>query len=503
MTQTPLVETVALTKRYPGVVALNAVDFDLRSGEVHVLFGENGAGKSTLISMLAGASQPSSGEIRVRGQAVQFASVADARAAGIAAVFQEFSLVPTLTVAENLFLGDEPRRGPFIDRAAMVRKATDLFARLGFAIDPQRRVASLSRAEQQMVEIAKALHRDVGILILDEPTASLTDREVDHLFDVILRMKARGVGIIYISHRMQEFARIADRVTVLRDGARIGTVAMAETSEAHLVEMMAGRAIAEVYPVIARRPGEVLLSVTGLHAWGVHGVDLEVRRGEVLGVAGLVGSGKSRSFRAVMGLLPVRGGRVRLGGRDMTGQPTRAMMAAGAYYLTADRKTEGLQLAFTARDNLAHGILAGGEEGAGRAGLLPWRRIRARAEAVAERVDLPPAYRGRLVAQLSGGNQQKTLFGRGLGGDYDLYIFDEPTVGVDMGARASLYGLIRDLTEAGKAVVVISSDLPEVMNLAHRLVVFAHGRIAAELEGEAATEAAVLSHFFAQPGVPA
>lgn len=247
----------------------------------------------------------------------------------------------------------------------------------------------------------------------------------------------------------------------------------------------------------------MLLSVTGLHAWGVHGVDLEVRRGEVLGVAGLVGSGKSRSFRAVMGLLPVRGGRVRLGGRDMTGQPTRAMMAAGAYYLTADRKTEGLQLAFTARDNLAHGILAGGEEGTGRGGLLPWRRIRARAEAVAERVDLSSAYRGRLVAQLSGGNQQKTLFGRGLGGDYDLYIFDEPTVGVDMGARASLYGLVRDLTEAGKAVVVISSDLPEVMNLAHRLVVFAHGRIAAELEGEAVTEAAVLSHFFAQPGVPA
>lgn len=502
MTQTPLVETVALTKRYPGVVALNAVDFDLRPGEVHVLFGENGAGKSTLISMLAGASHPSSGEIRVGGQAVHFSSVADARAAGIAAVFQEFSLVPTLTVAENLFLGDEPKRGLFVDRAAMVRKATDLFVQLEFAVDPQRRVVSLSRAEQQMVEIAKALHREVSIFILDEPTASLTDREVDHLFDVILRMKARGVGIIYISHRMQEFSRIADRVTVLRDGARIGTVAMAETSEAQLVEMMAGRAITEIYPTIARHPGEVLLSVSGLHAWGVHGVDLEVRRGEVLGVAGLVGSGKSRSFRAIMGLLPVRGGHVHLGGRDMTGQPTRAMMAAGAYYLTADRKTEGLQLAFTARDNLAQGILAGRSEIV-RGMLLPWRRIRGRAEAVAQRVDLPPAYRSRLVAQLSGGNQQKTLFGRGLGGDYDLYIFDEPTVGVDMGARASLYGLIRDLAEAGKAVVVISSDLPEVMNLAHRLVVFAHGRIAAELEGEAATEAAVLSHFFAQPGVPA
>lgn len=499
MSQTPLIQTVGLTKRYPGVVALNAVDFDLQPGEVHVLFGENGAGKSTLISMIAGANAPSEGEIRVRGAPVRFASVADARAVGISAVFQEFSLVPTLTVAENIFLGDEPRKGPFMDRRAMKTRARALFEDLEFSIDPARRVSTLSRAEQQMVEIAKALHRDVSILILDEPTASLTDREVDHLFSVVTRMKARGVGVIYISHRMQEFARIADRVTVLRDGAYIGTVAMAETSEAELVEMMAGRAIAEIYPTIARNPGPPLLSVEGLRAWGVNGIDLDVRPGEVLGVAGLVGSGKSRAFRAVMGLLPVKAGRVILGGRDVTGRPTRAMMKAGAYYLTADRKTEGLQLAFTARDNLAQGILAGDE---GR-GLLPWRRIRAQGDAVAERVDLPVSYRDRLVAKLSGGNQQKALFGRGLGCDYDLYIFDEPTVGVDMGARASIYRLIRDLAEAGKAVVVISSDLPEVMNLSHRLVVFSHGRISAALDGDAISESAVLAHFFDEEGVPA
>lgn len=499
MSQTPLIETVGLTKRYPGVVALNAVDFDLLPGEVHVLFGENGAGKSTLISMIAGANTPSDGEIRVRGTPVHFQTVADARAAGISAVFQEFSLVPTLTVAENIFLGDEPRKGLLLDRRAMTARARALFADLEFDIDPKRRVSTLSRAEQQMVEIAKALHRDVSILILDEPTASLTDREVDHLFAVVQSMKARGVGVIYISHRMQEFARIADRVTVLRDGAYIGTVQMAETNEAELVEMMAGRAIEEIYPEIARNPGPPLLSVTGLHAWGVHGVDLEVRPGEVLGVAGLVGSGKSRAFRALMGLLPVKAGRVSLAGRDMTGKPTRAMMKAGAYYLTADRKTEGLQLAFTARDNLAQGILACDN----RMGLLPWRRIRAQGDAVAERVDLPAAYRSRLVAKLSGGNQQKALFGRGLGRDYDLYIFDEPTVGVDMGARASIYRLIRDLAEAGKAVVVISSDLPEVMNLAHRLVVFSHGRISAELDGDAISESAVLAHFFDEEGVPA
>ncbi|PGH55583.1 sugar ABC transporter ATP-binding protein [Azospirillum palustre] len=488
-----LIRTVALTKRYPGVTALDRVDFDLRAGEVHVLFGENGAGKSTLISLLAGVSAPSEGEILVRGHHVRFTGVADARAAGISAVFQEFSLVPTLTVAENLFLGDEPRKGPFLDRRAMRRKAAALFADLDFAIDPRRLVATLSRAEQQMVEIAKALHGEVGILILDEPTASLTDREVDHLFAVIARMKARGVGIVYISHRMQEFARIADRVTVLRDGRRIGTVAMADTSEAALLEMMAGRAIAEIYPSIARNPGEVLLRTEGLHAWGVHGVDLEVRTGEVLGVAGLVGSGKSRSFRALMGLLPIQAGRVTVRGRDVTGASTRDLMRAGLCYVPPDRKTEGLQLAFSTRDNLAQGELAGTPS---RFGLLPWQRIRRRCEATAERVELPVAYRGRAAGQLSGGNQQKALFGRALGRDYDLYIFDEPTVGVDMGARAAIYRLIRELAEAGKAVVVISSDLPEAMNLAHRLAVFAHGRIAAELEGDAIGEAAILAHFF-------
>ncbi|MEN2979379.1 sugar ABC transporter ATP-binding protein [Tistrella bauzanensis] len=504
MSQT-LIETRALTRRYPGVVALNAVDFDLKRGEVHVLFGENGAGKSTLISMLAGASTPSDGQILMHGRQVAFQSVADARAAGISAVFQEFSLVPTLTVAENLFLGNEPRKGPFVDRAAMRRGAEALFARLDFRIDPRRRVSELSRAEQQMVEIAKALHGDVAMLILDEPTASLTDREVDHLFAVVGAMKAQGVGIIYISHRIQEFTRIADRITVLRDGAKIDTVTMAGTNEARLVEMMAGRAITEIYPAIARSPGPPVLAIRDLAAWGVHGVDIDLRPGEVLGVAGLVGSGKSRAFRAMMGLLPVTRGRVirhhpapdaGIGAaQDLTGASTRRMMQAGVYYLPPDRKTEGLQMAFTVRDNLVQGIMPGMR---GRGGLLPWRRIRARTEEVATRVELPMAYRGRLAAQLSGGNQQKTLFGRGLGQDYDIYVFDEPTVGVDMAARAAIYRLIRDLAEAGKAVVVISSDLPEAMNLAHRLVVFSRGRIAAELDRADINEAAVLAHFFAE-----
>lgn len=490
---TTVIETAALTKKYPGVVALDAVDFDLEAGEVHVLFGENGAGKSTLIAIIAGASRPSGGLLRVRGVEADFHSVADAREHGISAVFQEFSLVSTMSVAENIFLGDEPRRGLFTDKGAMVRRSRELFRELEFDIDPKALVSMLSRAEQQMVEIAKAFHSRVSILILDEPTASLTDREVDHLFHVVERMKASGVGIIYISHRIQELRRIADRITVLRDGRKIATVRTQDTSDAELVEMMVGRAIEEIYPAIIASPAAPLLEVEGLCAPGVSGASFTVRPGEVLGVAGLVGSGKSRCFRAVFGLLPVRDGRVRLRGREMTGRSCRRMMSAGVYYLSPDRKSEGLQLAFTARDNLVQGVMAGTD---GRYGLLPWKRMYQRTDEIADSVELPPAFRGRLAAQLSGGNQQKTLFGRGLGRDYDLYIFDEPTVGVDMGARAAIYRLIKRLAESGKAIVVISSDLPEVMNLSHRLLVFSRGRISAELPREEISESTVLAHFF-------
>ncbi|MFD1380394.1 ATP-binding cassette domain-containing protein [Fodinicurvata halophila] len=268
---------------------------------------------------------------------------------------------------------------------------------------------------------------------------------------------------------------------------------MAETSEAKLVEMMAGRAIDEIYPRIEARPGDALLEVEGLKTAGVAEASLSVRPGEILGVAGLVGSGKSRCFRALFGLQPLQGGRVRLKGRDVTGANSRRMMGLGVYYLPPDRKSEGLQLAFTSRANLIQGVMVGASS---RLGVLPWKQMHAKAEEVADSVELPPDFRGRLAAQLSGGNQQKTLFGRGLGKDYDLYIFDEPTVGVDMGARAAIYGLIQRLTERGKAVVVISSDLPEVMNLSHRLLVFSQGRISAELPQADISEATVLAHFF-------
>ena len=497
MSSNPLIRTRGLSKRYPGVLALDSVDFDLLSGEVHVLFGENGAGKSTLISMLAGANSPSAGTIELNGAPVRFDSVADAQDRGIYTVFQEFSLIPTLSVAENIFLGWEPMKGPFVDHREMRRRAREMFEELDFDIDPSEITGRLSRAQQQMVEITKAFHGDLSVLILDEPTASLTDREVDHLFDLIATLKGRGVGIVYISHRMQEFARIADRVTVLRDGARIGTVAMDETDDDQLVEMMTGRAISEIYPHIAHDPGPVLVRAEGLRTTGVASADVEIRAGEVLGVAGLVGCGKSRLFRAMMGVGPRLGGRVTLGHRDITNAPTREIIRRGMYYLSPDRKAEGLEMMRTANDNLAVNLVMGGRGGTG---LIDWRAVREASTEIADHVELHEGYRDKVVSQLSGGNQQKVLFGKCFCQDADIYILDEPTVGVDMGTRAALYLLIKELAESGKAVVVISSDLPEVMHLAHRMIVLAHGRLTAELRGDQMTEENILKYFFDESG---
>lgn len=503
MSSPPLVEMTGITKEFPGVRALSDVDFRLERGEVHVLFGENGAGKSTLISILSGVYLPTSGSLKIDGSAVELNSVHAAAENGIGTVFQEFSLVPTLRVFENVYLGREPRKGPFIDRRAMRQGAEKLFADLGFEIDVGRRVSDLSRAQQQMVEIAKAFLAKAKVLILDEPTASLTEKETRKLFSFIAKAKADGVGIIYISHRIQEFAEIADRITVLRDGRLIATVSAKEANEQTLVELMTGRSIDRIYPEIAHRTdGDVVMSLDNVFTSGVHGASIDVRAGEVLGVAGLVGSGKSRVWRSALGLQPVTAGRVTLKGRDVTGRPTRAMLREGVFYLPPDRKSEGLQLTATARENIALSLLTRSDI-SNRFGLLSPKRSRELSDEIAERVDISKSYMNRAVTKLSGGNQQKVLFGKGFGDDRDVYIFDEPTVGVDMGTRSALYGLIKEIAESGKAVVVISSDLPEVMNLAHRLLVFSKGRISAELQGTSISEENVLKHFFSDVRISA
>jgi ribose transport system ATP-binding protein len=495
----PLLETQGLTKRFPGVVALDGVDFSLRRGEIHVLFGENGAGKSTLISILAGAQLPTTGEVRFEGRPVTLDSVRTARRLGVSAVFQEFSLVPTLTVAQNLFLGDEPTRGALVDRPAMRTAARRLLDELEFPVDPDAIVGFLSRAEQQMVEIAKAFRGSVSVLILDEPTASLTEKEAENLFALLAMLKARGVGIIYISHRMQEIRRIGDRITVLRDGRRVGTVDAHATDEDRLIEMMAGRPVTEIYPKIARTPGEPLLEVRGLSTRGGEVLDasLRVSRGEVVGIAGLVGSGKSELLRAVFGLSRVVAGEVRFKGRDVVGARPRDMLEAGMFYLPPDRREEGLVMPLSSRANMTLPALRQYPQRR----VLGWQSQRARHELSARtsrRVELANRNLDRPVVQLSGGNQQKVLFAKGLVHDVDLFVYDEPTVGVDVGTRSALYALIKELCEAGSGVVVISSDLPEILHLCHRAYVMRRGRLVAELEGSGITEANVLQHFFGE-----
>lgn len=494
-----LLSTLGLSKHYPGVQALDGVDFELLAGEVHVLFGENGAGKSTLISMLAGAVQPSAGDIRIKGRSVHLSSVRDARAKGISAVFQEFSLIPTLSVAENLCLGEEPRHKgvmrSLVDKGALRRRAQRLLGELGFDLDCDTPVSRLSRAQQQMVEIAKGLRGNVSVLILDEPTASLTDQETQSLFELVKRLQARGVGVIHISHRIQEFRQIADRITVLRDGRKIATIAAEAASEERLIELMTGRSIAQIYPRINANPGDTVLEVVNLSSRnGVRNASMHVRRGEVVGIAGLVGSGKSELVRALYGLSKVTQGRVLFKGQDRTTASTARMLKDGFFYLPPDRKTEGLVLPFQSRDDMVLPILSGPLRGRG--GWLRQRLSRRLARDSAQRVELSPRNLHRPVGLLSGGNQQKVMFAKGFTQQAVLYVFDEPTVGVDVGTRSALYTLIQSLCEGGAAVVIVSSDMPEILHLAHRTYVMCQGRISGELHLPDITESRLLNLFF-------
>lgn len=486
----------AITKRFPGVNALVDVDFDLRAGEVHVLFGENGAGKSTLISIISGATPATMGKMYLEGKEVQVASVAEARRQGINAVYQEFSLVPHLTVEENIFLGEEITRGPFLDKSAVCERSARILDELEFPIDPKRRVAFLSRAEQQMVEIAKAFRKQPKVLILDEPTASLTERESERLFALIEQIRNQGVGVIYITHRMAEIHHIADRITVLRDGRYIDTVRVSDCDDESLIELMTGRVISQVFPVIEHRPGEVLLEVENLSIaeTEVRDVSINVRAGEIVGIAGLVGSGKSDVARACFGVGRPLAGRVAFDGRETTGASVTKMLDLGMCYLPPDRREEGLLMVRGARENIS--LAALGERDFSTAGVLKRGREREVAHELASRVDLRPLDLERSVEFFSGGNQQKIMIAKALARDVKLFIFDEPTVGVDVGTRVAIYELIRELCEGGAGVLLVSSELPEILNLANRSYVMYRGVVTADLRGDELTEERVLSHFF-------
>ncbi|MBV2143492.1 sugar ABC transporter ATP-binding protein [Falsochrobactrum sp. TDYN1] len=485
-----------LTKKFRNIVALDDMEFHLKPGEIHALLGENGAGKSTLINLIVGTFEPSAGELILNGQSHARMNPSLARAQGIASVFQEFSLVPDLTVLENLFLAREMTAKLFLKKSAMRAQAQALLDSLDFHVPLDALVGQLSRAQKQMVEIAKALRLEPKVLILDEPTASLTDGEAEKLFRAIRRLKERGVGIIYVSHRMAELRNLSDRVTVLRGGKYIGTVTTNEISDEGLIEMMIGRPVSELFPKISVQPTEVVLKVENLSTDNgtVSGASIYARAGEVVGLAGLVGCGRSELCRAVFGLEKMAEGKVTLNGKTISRPAPSQMLDNQLCYFPADRGEEGLALIRPARENVTMAGLDLPNVSFGP--FFKHRKEPGIAAAALKELALSPLDTERRARSFSGGNQQKIMLARGLMKDFDVYIFDEPTVGIDVGAKADVYRYIKRLVEGGASVIVSTSELPELINLSTRIYVMHAGEIVAEIQEDEKTEANVLSHYF-------
>lgn len=491
-----MLEITGFSKAFNYVVVLDDVDFSLKPGEIHALLGENGAGKSTLINLIIGTFPRTAGRMVFKGREIETLDPHTSRELGIAAVFQEFSLPPDLTVAESLFLGREERIGPFLRRGRMRSAARQLLDEFGFQVPLDAKVSSLSRAQKQMVEIAKALCIGSDVLILDEPTASLTDGEARKLFAAMARLKARGVGIIYVSHRMSEIRDLSDRVTVLRGGKLVGTVRTADVTNSELIEMMVGVPVDELFPDIEAEPGPERLRVSHLTttSGSVRDATMRLHAGEVVGLAGLVGCGRSELCRAIFGLEPLSDGEIVLSGRHITHPSPAGMLHQGLCYFPSDRGAEGLALVRPVRENVTMATL---DEAAISSGpfLRSWDEPRV-VRTPLEDLGLKPMAPERRAIAFSGGNQQKVMLARGLMKPFDVYLFDEPTVGIDVNAKSDVYALIKRLVEGGAAVILSSSELPELLNLSNRIYVMAEGRIVSESGGEGMTEAEILSHYF-------
>jgi ribose transport system ATP-binding protein len=478
----PVVRVAGLTKRYPGVTALDAVDLDVLAGEVHVLVGENGAGKSTLARCLAGIERPDGGRMWLGGEPHAPSGAADALRAGIQVVHQELATLPYLSVAENLFIQRLPRRLGVVDRRALARAARELLDRVGLSVSPRTHVERLGIAQRQLLEIAKALSTGCRLLIMDEPTATLTPRETSRLFEILRQLTAEGVAIVYISHHLDEIFEIGDRVTVLRNGRHVTTRPLAGVSTGELVQLMVGRDLEHEYPPVRRRPpGDELLRVRELKVTpSSPPLSLAVHAGEIVGVAGLVGSGRTEAMRAIFGADRAAAGEIAVRGEPARISHPRGAVRRGISLLTEDRKSQGLVLDLPIAANISLASIGR----VSRAGLL-----RRRAEAgMANRVSSQLRIKATGIRQhpraLSGGNQQKVVIGRWLAADSELLIVDEPTRGIDVGARYEIHQLLVDLAAAGKGVLVVSSDLPELLGICHRLLVFSRGRIAGELPRE-------------------
>jgi ABC-type sugar transport system ATPase subunit len=476
-----------ISRRFPGVLALDNVNFDVQPGEVHALVGENGAGKSTLINIMAGVLQPSAGTVEIGGRPVQLPTPLSAQQAGISVIFQEFNLLPHLSVAENIFINREPVQGLRINWPEMRRRSQEVLAMLDVAIDPRTEVSNLPVAHQQLVEIARALSFQAKVIVMDEPTAALSEREVEHLLKLVRSLADTGVSVVYVSHKLAEVFAVADRITVLRDGRQILTEQRAALTERQVIGAMVGRELVHT-SCPERFPGRPVLEVDDLRAPGASaGVSFELREGEVVALAGLMGCGNSEVMQALFGLQPATG-HVRLNGKAMAISGPGAGIRSGLGFVPDDRKGAGILPDLSVMHNTTIGIL----ERVKRTFLLDARRERAIADEYGQKLNIRYSSPNQMISGLSGGNQQKVILARALAENCRVLLLCEPTRGVDVGAKAEIYTLIDGLVQAGMAVLLQSSELPEVLRLANRCLVFAQGRVMGELSGSELTQAAVM-----------
>ena len=490
-TTVPLLQMVGIGKSFPGVLALQDVDLTLHKGQVLALVGENGAGKSTLIKVLGGAYLQDTGNITKDGRDPQIHSPSSAQHAGISIIYQEFNLVPDLTVRENIFLGREKRKGCFIDAGREHRRCLELFSMLGISIDPEALCSELTVAQQQSVEVAKALDVDAKIIVMDEPTAVLTTQEVEHLYKIINDLRSRGVGVVYISHRLEEIFEIADRVMVLRDGKHVDTCAVKDVTRESLIEMMVGRPLEPEFPKRVFKSGTERLNVKGLNrSKAVQDVSFKVCAGEVLGFAGLVGAGRTETMRIIFGADKADSGRIFLDGKPVEISSPRDAIFNRICLLTEDRKGQGLVLIHSVRENFGLPNLKNFMRGP----FLNQNKEKAVFETYVKSLKVKITDHHQPAMNLSGGNQQKVVLAKWLAQNADIIIFDEPTRGIDVGAKYEIYLLMNKLAAEGKAIIMISSELPEILGMSDRILVMHEGRITGEITDVAsATQENVIS----------
>ncbi len=490
----PVVVMKGINKSFPGVHALRDARFDLIPGEVHALIGENGAGKSTLMKVLSGVYQKDSGEVLVGGKPADLHNPRAAQRAGISIIHQELNLMNHLTAAQNIFIGREPRMagGLFLDEKSLNARARDLFDLIKLDLDPRVKIGDLTIAKQQMVEIVKAISHDARVLIMDEPTAALNDAEIAELFAIIRDLKAKGVGIVYISHRMDELFRISDRITVMRDGQYIDTLPAAGTDLEHIISLMVGRTLFDTVHHARTDSSEapVVLEARGIsRGRALKDVSFKVRKGEILGFAGLMGAGRTEVARAIFGADPVDSGEVLVNGKPVRITHPRDAVRHGIGYLSEDRKRFGVAVGMDVENNVG---MASMKKFTGPAGFVKAGRIRATAQEHVRKLAIKTPGIQQKVKFLSGGNQQKVVVAKWLVRDCDILFFDEPTRGIDVGAKQEIYKLLNELSDAGKTIVMISSELPEVLRMSHRIVVMCEGRVTGELDAREATQEKIM-----------